>query len=109
MVTGFTGRLSCSTFLRLDEVGDFGTRFLSFDRATFGIDRDPEQYFKWANSKYPERGGAKKVRFGETPTERKAYLTEQRSRWAELQNAYLEKHQHDDRVDARSYQTQGID
>ncbi|SEQ96873.1 hypothetical protein SAMN05216522_10969 [Rosenbergiella nectarea] len=45
---------------------------------------------------------AKKVLFGETPTERKAYLTEQRSRWADLQNTYLEKCQHDDGVDARS-------
>lgn len=79
------------------------------ERYCDGIDRDPEQYFKRANSKNPERGGAKKVRFGETPTERKAYLTEQRSRWADLQNAYLEKYQHDDRVDARSYKAQGID
>ncbi|WP_338327780.1 MobA/MobL family protein [Rosenbergiella epipactidis] len=79
------------------------------ERHCDGIDRDPEQYFKRANSKNPERGGAKKVRFGETPTERKAYLTEQRSRWADLQNAYLEKYQHDDRVDARSYKAQGID
>jgi len=79
------------------------------ERQCDGIDRDPEQYFKRANSKHPERGGAKKVRFGETPTERKAYLTEQRSRWADLQNTYLEKFQHDDRVDARSYKAQGID
>lgn len=79
------------------------------ERHCDGIDRDPEQYFKRANSKNPERGGAKKVRFGETPTERKAYLTEQRSRWADLQNSYLEKYQHDDRVDARSYKAQGID
>lgn len=79
------------------------------ERQCDGIERDPEQYFKRANSKHPERGGAKKVRFGETPTERKAYLTEQRSRWAVLQNTYLEKYQHDDRVDARSYKAQGID
>lgn len=79
------------------------------ERHCDGIDRDPEQYFKRANSKHPERGGAKKVRFGETPTERKAYLTEQRGRWADLQNSYLEKYQHDDRVDARSYKAQGID
>jgi len=79
------------------------------ERHCDGIDRDPEQYFKRANSNNPERGGAKKVRFGETPTERKAYLTEQRSRWADLQNTYLEKYQHDDRVDARSYKVQGID
>lgn len=44
MVTGFTGRLSCCAFLCLDKVGDFGTRLLSFDRATFGIDRQPERH-----------------------------------------------------------------
>jgi len=33
-----------------------------------GIDRDPQQYFKRANTKEPARGGAKKVRFGENPT-----------------------------------------
>lgn len=85
------------------------THIMFSERQCDGIDRDPEQYFKRANTKYPERGGAKKVRFGETPTERKAYLTEQRSRWAELQNAYLEKYHHYDRVDARSYKVQGID
>lgn len=79
------------------------------ERQCDGIDRDPEQYFKRANSKHPERGGAKKIRFGETPTERKAYLTAQRERWADLQNRYLEKYQNDDCVDARSYQAQGID
>lgn len=79
------------------------------ERQCDGIERDPEKYFKRANSKHPERGGAKKVRLGETPTERKTYLTEQRSRWADLQNTYLEKYQHDDRVDARSYKAQGID
>lgn len=36
------------------------------ERMNDGIDRDPQQYFKRANSKAPERGGAKKARFGET-------------------------------------------
>ncbi len=62
------------------------------ERMNDGIDRDPQQYFKRANSKVPERGGAKKVRFGETPTERKEHLIAQRERWADLQNAYLERH-----------------
>lgn len=79
------------------------------ERLNDGIKRDPQQYFKRANSKKPERGGAKKVRFGETPTERKDYLVAQRERWATLQNDYLERYQHPDRVDARSLKAQGIE
>ena len=79
------------------------------ERMNDGIDRDPQQYFKRANSKEPERGGAKKVRFGETPTERREYLIAQRERWATLQNNHLERYQHPDRVDARSLKAQGID
>ncbi|WP_162722120.1 MobA/MobL family protein, partial [Escherichia coli] len=36
------------------------------ERINDGIERDPQQFFKRANSKSPERGGAKKARFGET-------------------------------------------
>ncbi len=49
------------------------------------------------------------MRFGETPTERKAYLIAQRERWADLQNKHLERYQHIDRVDARSLKAQGIE
>ena len=79
------------------------------ERLNDGIERDPQPYFKRATSKEPERGGAKKVRFGETPTERKAYLIAQRERWADLQNKHLERYQHIDRVDARSLKAQGIE
>lgn len=79
------------------------------ERLNDGIERDPQPYFKRANSKAPERGGAKKVRFGETPTERKAYLIAQRERWATLQNDHLERYQHPDRVDARSLKAQGLE
>ncbi|EPY6164634.1 mobilization protein MobA [Yersinia enterocolitica] len=79
------------------------------ERMNDGIDRDPQQYFKRANNKAPERGGAKKVRFGETPTERKEHLVAQRERWADLQNKHLERYQHTDRVDARSLKAQGIE
>lgn len=67
------------------------------------------KYFKRANGKEPERGGTKKVRFGETPTERKGHLVAQRERWADLQNKHLERYQHTDRVDARSLKAQGVD
>lgn len=79
------------------------------ERLNDGIHRDPEQYFKRANSNAPERGGAKKARFGETPTERREYLVAQRERWAVLQNQYLERYQHADRVDARSLKALGIE
>lgn len=79
------------------------------ERLNDGIHRDPQQYFKRANSRDPERGGAKKERFGETPTERKEYLIAQRERWADLQNKHLERYQHTDRVDARSLKAQGIE
>jgi len=79
------------------------------ERLNDGIHRDPEQYFKRANSKMPERGGAKKVRFGETPIERKEHLVAQRERWANLQNKHLERYQHADRVDARSLKARGIE
>jgi len=79
------------------------------ERFNDGIERDPQQYFKRANTKNPERGGAKKVRFGETPTERKEFLIAQRERWATLQNDTLERYQHPDRVDARSLKAQGIE
>ncbi|MEX9415919.1 MobA/MobL family protein, partial [Escherichia coli] len=79
------------------------------ERLNDGIERDPQLYFKRANTKNPERGGVKKARFGETPTERKAYLIAQRERWADLQNKHLERYQHIDRVDARSLKAQGIE
>ena len=79
------------------------------ERLNDGIDRGPQQYFKRANSKAPELGGAKKARFGETQTERKGYLVAQRERWAGLQNQYLERHQHSERVDARSLKAQGVE
>ena len=78
------------------------------ERINDGIERDPEQFFKRANAKKPEQGGARKARFGECPTERKAYLVNLRERWADLQNQHLETHGHTVRVDHRSLKEQGI-
>lgn len=74
-----------------------------------GIERDPEQYFRRYNAKAPERGGCKKERTGETPTERKAELKALRERWADLQNKHLAKHGHEARVDHRSLKERGIE
>jgi hypothetical protein len=78
------------------------------ERIRDGIERDPEQYFKRYNAKHPEKGGAKKFSGGKSANELKAELLEQRERWATLQNAHLEKHGHDSRVDHRSLKDQGI-
>lgn len=79
------------------------------ERVNDGIARDPVHYFRRANGKHPARGGAKKARFGETPTERRVHLSAQRQRWADLQNRYLAWYDHAARVDARSHRVQGID
>jgi hypothetical protein len=78
------------------------------ERIRDGIERDPEHYFKRYNAKNPDKGGAKKFRRGNGMAEVKAELSEQRERWATLQNAHLEKHGHDSRVDHRSLKDQGI-
>jgi len=79
------------------------------ERIMDSIARDPAQYFKRYNAKKPEQGGAKKFSGGKSTNELKAELLGLRERWAELQNAHLEKHGHNDRVDHRSLKDQGID
>jgi hypothetical protein len=79
------------------------------ERIRDGIARDPDQYFKRYNAKNPEKGGAKKFSGGKSSKELKAELLNLRERWATLQNAHLEKHGHNERVDHRSLKDQGID
>ncbi|EGS9065866.1 MobA/MobL family protein [Salmonella enterica] len=79
------------------------------ERINDGIDRDPAHFFKRANSKNPEMGGAKKASAPQSHTQRKEALIALRERWANLQNNHLEKHGHADRVDHRSLKEQGID
>ncbi len=74
------------------------------ERTLDGIERDPEQYFKRYNGQQPERGGCRKDSAG---TQER--LLETRQRWAEVQNAHLERHGHAARVDHRSLADQGID
>ncbi|HDX6444023.1 TPA: MobA/MobL family protein [Escherichia coli] len=84
------------------------------ERQRDGIERDPDQYFKRYNGKYPERGGAKKgygEKAGQTLTraERTAELKALRGRWEGMCNSHLEKAGHGSRIDMRSYKDQGID
>lgn len=78
------------------------------ERIRDGIERDPEQYFKRYNAKHLEKGGNKKFSGGKNANELKAELLAQRERWADLQNNYLEKYGHSERVDHRSLKDQGI-
>ncbi|HUG60151.1 MAG TPA: MobA/MobL family protein [Candidimonas sp.] len=74
------------------------------ERTIDGIARDPDQYFKRANKKNPERGGCVKDSAG---TEERLQAT--RERWADVQNAHLERHGHTARVTHLSLKDQGID
>lgn len=74
------------------------------ERTRDGVARDPEQYFKRYNAKAPEKGGCRKDSAG---TDERLQAT--RQRWADIQNAHLERHGHEARVDHRSLKAQGID
>ena len=74
------------------------------ERTLDGIDRDPEQYFKRASTKNPEKGGCKKDSAGT-----KERLLATRELWAKVQNAHLEKAGCEDRVSHLSLKAQGID
>lgn len=82
------------------------------ERTRDEIERDPDQYFKRANTAHPERGGClKSARFsgGKKSAERKAAIKELRANWGEIQNRHLERAGHSARVDHRSLKDQGID
>lgn len=75
------------------------------ERQMDGIDRDAKKFFKRANAKIPEEGGAKKnVEF-----KKKEWLKEVRQRWADYANEALEKNGFQERIDARSLKEQGIE
>jgi MobA/MobL family len=78
------------------------------ERLRDGIERGPEQYFKRANAKNPERGGhLKSDRF--TSREGPQAVESLRVRWAEMQNQALERAGVEARVDHRSLKDQGIE
>ena len=79
------------------------------ERTQDGIERDPEQYFKRYNAKFPERGGCQKANTAKTSTERKEDLKQLRARWEQLHNAHMRKHGHTEQISMKSYADQGID
>jgi len=74
------------------------------DRGNDGLDRDPEQWFKRANKKDPEKGGAPKV-FG---LKKKEWLLQTRADLAAVTNQHLERGGYKGRIDHRSLKEQGI-
>ncbi len=80
------------------------------ERENDGIERDEEQFFKRANRKNPERGGARKTYNLEgTKAERQNRLVALRDRWQQHVNAHLDRAGIGARIDMRSYAAQGID
>lgn len=75
------------------------------ERALDGHQRSPETWFKRANSRNPEKGGAKKTE----ELKPKEWLHEARQEWSQQANRALERAGHDARIDHRSLKEQGID
>ena len=75
------------------------------ERPLDGHDRSKETWFKRANSKEPEKGGAKKT----TALMPKEWLQEARQEWSLQANRVLERAGHEARIDHRSLKEQGID
>ena len=72
------------------------------ERANDGLERSAEQWFKRANGKQPERGGAKKSR---TMMD-KNWIAETREVWEREANRALERAGQEDRVDHRTLAAQ---
>ena len=79
------------------------------ERTLDGIARDPDLFFKRANTKAPEKGGCKKASGGKSQSERKAELLGIRERWADVQNRHLERAGIAERVTHLSLKEQGIE
>jgi hypothetical protein len=75
------------------------------ERRNDGIERSRERWFRRANSRQPERGGAPKSR----TFHGRDWVERARERWAEATNRVLERHGRTERVDHRSYARQGVD
>ena len=74
------------------------------ERALDGLDRSAETWFKRANSKHPERGGAAKWRTMKATS----YLEWVRETLAIYSNNHLSRAGHDARIDHRTLKEQGI-
>lgn len=75
------------------------------ERQLDGIDRTAEQFFKRANTKFPEKGGAMKT----ADFRDREFIQTVRKTWREQANQALEQYGYAARIDERSYQEQGIE
>lgn len=70
-----------------------------------GIERDEALFFKRANAKQPEKGGASKDR----DVISKEFLQSVRKTWREVANQHLEKHGYTAKIDERTLEAQGVE
>jgi len=75
------------------------------ERMNDGIERSADTWFKRANKKEPERGGAAKT----TSLMPKEWLEKTRERWSRFGNDALERSGHISELDHRSLKQQGIE
>lgn len=75
------------------------------ERANDGLSRSPETWFKRANGKSPEQGGAKKSE----ALKPKDWLHTARQEWSLQANRALDRAGHEARIDHRSLEEQGIE
>jgi len=75
------------------------------ERNNDGIERTADQYFRRANNKAPEKGGAKKSEYAN----KKYFVQEVRTSWRELANEHLAKAGFKNTIDERTLEAQGID
>lgn len=81
------------------------------ERKLDGIERDEKQFFKRANKKNPEQGGALKENTGLSPKQMKQNLLAQRQRWGEHLQEHLREfgfEQLADKVDMRNWRERGL-
>lgn len=74
-----------------------------------GIERSREQFFRRANDKHPELGGARKSREWSKDSRENDRVNEIRLSWEKAANLALEKAGHEVRIDRRTLKEQGID
>lgn len=78
------------------------------ERINDNVERPRELYFKRYNSKFPERGGAKKEASYSHPKTNKSWLLNSRELWADLLNAHAKKHGINKTFDHRTLAEQGL-
>lgn len=74
-------------------------------RTLDGVDRKEQDFFKRADRKKPERGGAYK----EPMFEKGSWVRAVRTTWAQLSNTFLMREGHQERITALSHEDRGLD